>query len=265
MQYLINDIDLSTFGIRPSRIDDSTVGVSGIFDFPKRKGETEYNWGTEIEAFVSADDLKWESRDITFKGLMKAASRAALLSNLQNFAALCKSDEVTFSTPFGVFLVVLENGISVKELRDDLLKFEAKFTQQKIAFTELSLVATGGTGSLIDNYNLRNDFGIIIQDHENYLNVAKRLDVNTTGDYKKSGYREMRDLSVQCLMVHSSMAALVAKMGQFHALLASPGLKTLITSKGDNYACYVKDGFTVSRITTGSSFTAKFNLKLRVV
>lgn len=265
MAYTINNVDLSVFGIKASRVGDSSVGISGILDFPKRKGTTEYSWGTSVEAFVSADDLTWEGRSITFKGLMKGSSAADLRSKFAAFKAACTDGEVTLSTPFGDFDVVLKDGIDTDEIGGNMLRFEVKFLQQEVSFEELTLVPTSGSGAKIDNYNLRNDFGIIIQGHDGYFGVPQRIDIQTSDNYKQTAHRQMRDIQLNCLMVCADVADLLSNMGQFHALLSSAGLRTFTAYTGDTFQFYVKDGFTISRITTAWKCTAKFQLTLRSV
>ncbi|MCW0484069.1 LamG domain-containing protein [Gaoshiqia sediminis] len=261
-RYKINGISLAGFGILPLREKGNAFALSGALDFPRRKGTTERDWGTEIEAFVSAGDLEWEGRDITFRGLMRASSHALLVSNYGDFSDLCKNDELVFSTPFGSFNVVLEKEIKVTELMPTMLKFEAAFTQQDVSFSALTTAATGGAGTLIDGYNLRNDFGIIVQSHSGYFDLAKRIDVNTTGNYKQSGYRDMRNVTLQCLLIGSDLSDMLVKMAQFQALLASPGLHILTSYLGDSFSFYVKDGLQVSQML---DYAAKFTLRLRVV
>ena len=65
MSYKINDIDFSMFGITPIR-GNEPVALTGFLDFPGREGTTERDWGTETEAFVSAADLEWKERKLTF-------------------------------------------------------------------------------------------------------------------------------------------------------------------------------------------------------
>lgn len=44
MIYKFDTIDVIAYGVLPLR-GDGGVAVSGLFDFPKRKGEIERNWG----------------------------------------------------------------------------------------------------------------------------------------------------------------------------------------------------------------------------
>ncbi len=261
MSYIINDTDLSIFGITAIRNKDS-IALSGIFDFPGRDGTTEHEWGTETEAFVSAADLKWKERDIVFAGLMMAETRTLLLQNLTNFSTLCKSDLLSFETPYGTFDVVLKEGITTTKLDDTSYNIEVRLTEQEVAFSILNKVASGGTGYLLSGYNLQNDFGIYVPSITGQLDTPERIEVGTTDYYRKTGYRKPQDITIKCVMIQSNMDDLTNNMNQFLALLSSEGLKEFIDSDGA-YSVYVKDGFTTT--IYAQSGIAKFNLKLRAV
>ena len=47
MIYKFDTIDVTAYGVLPMR-GDGGVAVSGLFDFPKRKGEIERNWGDGV-------------------------------------------------------------------------------------------------------------------------------------------------------------------------------------------------------------------------
>ena len=117
MSYKINNIDLSTLGITPIQ-NSGALAVTGVFDFPSRKGVTEHNWGTEIESFVQSADLEYEGRDISFKGMMKATTRAILITNLNALVALCKSGLLSFETRVGTFAVYMTGEMQIGDWND---------------------------------------------------------------------------------------------------------------------------------------------------
>ena len=52
MSYKLDDIDISSYDAFPyvgqTKDSKDCIAISGVFDLPKRKGTTEYNWGTSI-------------------------------------------------------------------------------------------------------------------------------------------------------------------------------------------------------------------------
>ena len=67
MAYLLNNIDLSTFGITISKL-------TGFEKLPKRKGKTEYSYPNlnGVDAFTDAADIIFEARDLEIKGNLVA-------------------------------------------------------------------------------------------------------------------------------------------------------------------------------------------------
>jgi len=260
MSYKINNIDLSTFGITPIQFSGQSLATSGVFDFPERKGTTEHNWGTEIEPFVSAADIEFEGRDISFKGLMRAANRAAILTNLNNLATLCKSGALTFETRVGTFTVYLTGDIKVIELSLTVITLEIKFRQPVVLFPTAAGAASGGSGYRLSGYSLKSDFGITVNSCTGKLDTPQRIEVKTTDFYTNAAYREPKDIKIGCTMIGSGLSDLTNKMGRLHGLLSQAGLRTLKFPDGTTATVYLKGGFNVSGIT---EYTCQFTLILR--
>lgn len=260
MSYKINNIDLSTFGITPIQQSGQSLAVTGVFDFPNRKGETERSWGTEIEQFVSAADLEFEGRDISFKGLMRGTTRADILSKLTSLTTLCKSGTLTFETRVGIFQVFASGEIQVVELCDTVFIVEIKFRQNVVLFPTAPGVATVGTGYKLAGYSFKSDFGIIVNSIAGRLNTASRIEVKTTDFYANINYRDLKDVKIGCTMLASNLPDLTNKMGRLHGLLSQPGLKTLTYPDGTTDGVYLKGGFIVSGIT---EYACQFTLNLR--
>lgn len=261
--YKINNIDLATFGIIPIKGDDD-LSVVGLLDFPARKGESERSWGVETEVFVSLADLAWAERDLMFQGLIRAATNAELLTRITAFSGLCKSDLAQFETPYGIFGVLLKNDIRVSPLSPTAARIDVNFTQPTVVFPALTQTASGGTGYRLAGYNLKTDFGIYISENSGQRDTPSRIEINTTDMYLKTTYREPKDITLSCFMVQPNISQVVAKMGQFQALLASAGLKAFVSPENESNNVYVKDGFKVS-LEIGGKTIALFNLKLRAV
>ena len=69
MAYLLNNTDLSTFGITISKL-------TGFENLPKRKGKTEYSYPNlnGVDAFTDSTDIIFEARDLEIKGNLVADS-----------------------------------------------------------------------------------------------------------------------------------------------------------------------------------------------
>ena len=252
MSYKINNIDLSTLGITPIQFSGQSLAVSGVFDFPNRKGVTEHNWGTEIESFVSSADLEYEGRDISFKGMMKASTRPSLITNLNSLITLCKSGLLSFETRVGTFAVYQTGEIQVTEWSDTTILIEIKFRQPVVLFST-------PVDPEID-YDLYKDLGIVVTKVDGKLSTSARIEVNTTGLYSNTSYRQPVDIKISCTMIVDNLADMTIKMGLLHELLSQPGLLVLSFPDIISNDVYLKTGFTVS-VTTESS--CQFTLNLR--
>lgn len=110
--YKLNDIPLINYGIVPGRVDGETLAVKGIFDLPKRIGETHHEWAESdgVQPFVDADELFFNGRTILFQGII-VGERPTLKTLLNAFknAVNAFTDVVPFETPYGTYCVLVNS------------------------------------------------------------------------------------------------------------------------------------------------------------
>lgn len=110
MAYKLNDILLSVYGITPGRMDGEGIAVSGIFDMPKRIGDTQYSWAESngVEPYVDADEIFFGGRTIYFKGIL-IGDKTTVKTFLNAFKTAVDAfiDVVPFDTPYGTPLVIV--------------------------------------------------------------------------------------------------------------------------------------------------------------
>lgn len=259
MTYKIDGVDINTFGAYPY-VENSKecIAVSGVFDLPKRIGATEYNWGTSIEPYVDEEDIELDGRNITLSLAIKAHDYKAKLAALKSACIACKK----LYTDFEEFDVVLKGEINIDEwVGLNMAVIDIKFWQQNYNIATLSTTTTGGTEYLLDGYNLYKDFGICVSSRKNIESVAKRIEISTTKPYTKSDYREVRDITLSCMMKGNNIRELYTKMNQFNSLCISPGIRVLTLRENETIQLYFKDGITV---TPRSEKLLDFTLKCRV-
>lgn len=106
--YKLNNILLTAYGILARKAPGHNIAVSGIFDMPKRIGDTHNDWAEEngIDPYVEADDLYFGGRTITFYGYM-VGDRATVEANIQllKTAIDAYTSLVPFETPYGTACV----------------------------------------------------------------------------------------------------------------------------------------------------------------
>jgi len=104
MSYLLNNIDLTTYGILPGQISGSNISMSGVFNLPKRSGVCFHEWAESIQPYVDADEIFFEGRDLSFAGIILGTPDQVVIKlNIFYAAVNLFSDLVVFSTPYGSF------------------------------------------------------------------------------------------------------------------------------------------------------------------
>ncbi len=251
MIYRFDGIDISTCSVLPAR-GDGGYAVSGIFDFPKRKGEIERNWGDTVEPYLNEADMEFGERVI---GLKLVMTDEANWDAFRDAAVACRK----LGTELGDFDVLLADEVSVERLGQKMLKIDMKFRQNRVEFETLTLTASGGTGIRVDDFHLARDFGISVTGVKSDRNIPKRIEVNTTSPYGITRYREKPSFTLECMMNAPDLKEAGARMRQFHALWRQPGTRVLHLADGTSRNVFVKDGFSVSIEGDG---LLKFSLKL---
>lgn len=86
MSYKLDDIDISSYDAFPyvgqTKDSKDCIAISGVFDLPKRKGTTEYNWGTSIEPFVDAEDIELDGRTLVLSLVVRSENVKSQLDKL---------------------------------------------------------------------------------------------------------------------------------------------------------------------------------------
>lgn len=206
-------------------------------------------------------DIELDGRALTLKVCIKGDSVADYRAKLDGYKSACIFCRKLY-TEFGEFDVVLKDTIDVEEYVENLMAIvTAKFWQQEVVLPRLIILPSGGTGNLLDGYNLSIDFGIYIALRKDDKNISKRIEVSTTMPYTQTRYRELGNATFECTMIGDTLD-LYSKISQFQALCMGSGLRSLKLSGNDFYNLYFKDGMAVK---APSSTLLKFDLKCRVV
>lgn len=237
MIYKLNNISISSFDATPSP-ENGHLALSGILDLPKRIGATEYNWGTSIEPFVDAEDIELDGRTLT----LNVAIRKIDLDAFKSACVACR--ELSFD--YDTFQVIQKDEIKV-DIVGDYCRVSVPFWQNEIVLPEITVIPSGTGEYRIDNFNLVKDLGIHVSQSGNLLNIAGRIDVQTTELYTRTNYRGTRTIDLSCSMAGINFGDIYNKMLQFHSLLMSPGIHTL-SIRNNTFPVYFKDGLTANII-----------------
>lgn len=268
--YKINGTPISNWGVFASPEKPMTLAVTGCLDLPSRKGDTEYNWGTETEIFVNSADIEFEGREMTFRGFIQSSSVENLLIKLDSFKAACLANNVAFQTPVGTFNVFVKGEIKVDEFRGKPIAFiTIPFYEETVSFVTLPAPIGSSSFYSIGGYNLNDNFGAKVTQVNDSLGAAQMNEVKTTATYKKTQYREPRDMEFKCAVIATSLSALATNTNRLAALLASPGTKEVAVPYGETivraYYGYCKEGMKVEYIgTKAGNAIAELYFKMRI-
>lgn len=261
MSYRLDNIDIASLGAVGVSSGEATA-LKGEFDLPKRKGETERSWGTEIEAYVEKEDIALEGRNLTLSVMIKGNTLSDFHRKIDAFKQSCIACH-KISTDLGVYDVIQKDDIIItEEYGFNLATVSAKFWQETVEIPALSFIGSGGDGFLLDNYNLYKDFGIVVSERKSNQNTGKRIEVSTTQPYTQTKYRDRTTATLSCAMIGRDLSDLYLKICQLHALCIKPGLRSLFCPDNTRLSLYFKEGITV-KVEHESVLT--FDLKMRIV
>lgn len=259
MSYKFNGVDVSAWGVAPMA-EDGGVMLDGVFDLPKRTGETEHNWGTEVEAYVEREDITLDGRKLSMKLMLKAADGDDYAVKLAGFKRAC-IELRRLECEFGVLEVLVKDEVGVEELPEFRAVITLSLWQQAVALP-LPPVEAGSGGVGLDGYGLKEEFGFVVGEWKDVRSVGKRIEVPTTELYLRTGFRERMDVVVGCCARGNSWQELHGRMMRFYALCMLPGARRLRLPNGEDVEVYFKEGVTV---TADYGFVLMFDLKMRMI
>lgn len=109
--YKLNNISLESYGIIPGQISGESIAIKGIFDLPKRIGDTHHSWDEtdSVEPFVDNGQIFLGGRTIIFAGLI-LDTKIGVETKLQALrtAIAAFTDVARFETPYGTACVFVK-------------------------------------------------------------------------------------------------------------------------------------------------------------
>lgn len=247
---IFNDITLKDLGI-------VVQFVHGFLDMPKRKGETEYDWGDVVEPLVSAEDIYFGERNIIVEALWDERSGVTFKAASEALEVI--TDTRPLVTEYGTYQVRFDEMKVVKSYKGGKT-LQLKFLELNPDLSGGLPTSSGSTSIRIDGYDLFVQFGLLVQ--ETTFHEIEKLKSSKETTYKSnflSIYRKPQELNVKVTGIYASKAEMTTKINALNATLAKEGLRHFYY-KGEGFQCYIDDGFKVDvkrlRVT--------INLKLKV-
>lgn len=274
MSFLLNSVDLLTYGIRAGRANGSNICLAGCFDLPARIGVTSHDWDEEdgTEPFVTADEIMFAGRDVSFYGTIFGTNTeintylAALKVSIDGLVAA--GGLVSFETPY------CDMGIYVKNVVVERFHGAASIT---INFRETIVVLTGGTlpstganNNQIDGIPL-SSFGLYLSGSKDLYDIAELKDQHFTR-YGEEGApvpapkRKSKTLSLNGFVCGTSLSDFQDKIKALYLIFSSAGTRTIKLNNEVSVVCFATEGFRVSNVFIyNQGVIANFDMKLTIV
>jgi len=266
--YSINGNPISNYGCIASPKESGCLAITGAFDFPARDGDIEHDWGSETEPFLNALDMKFKPNVCTLSLFLSGTNNAIYQQSLTNIKSQL-TNMGYLSSSYGLFLdqIKTTGEINVNEfLNKNCAKVEAKFEVANGVLSGTLGTASGGSGYLLSNYNLKADFSLLVQRRIDNKSFGSFKDADTTEPYEKSiTIREPRDIGLDVVIMTIDIPSFLNKISRFHQLLSLPNPLVLRFPDGQTINVFCRDGFKISRIQILGGIYAKFYLKLREI
>mgnify|MGYP006293558329 CR=1 FL=1 len=254
MAYTIQGNSFSSYNMQ-------VVSCMGALDFPGRLGEADYDWNDDhgVEAYVLVDDLHWDGREIT---LLVWYNGSNLNSDMATFRSHYAGGSITLVTSYGTHTVTLKE-IKLRQVftSNKKIVLTIKFWEPEVTVPSVP-AATGGSGITLGDYDFLQDFGLHAEKIEGMSNVNYREKELTYGitpvQYSPSRVNQRFNLILNGH--YSTLANLVDNINDLHAVLRSPGMKTLSYS-GLTAPVYFADKATVTIIHNALIATVRLTLR----
>ena len=221
------------------------ISSMGALDMPGRLGEADYDWNDDhgVEAYVLADDLHWDGREIT---LLAWYNGSNFNSDIAAFRAAYAGQDITLVTSYGTHTVQMsEIRLSQVYTSNKKIVLTIRFWEPEVTVPEVP-EAVGGSGVKLGDYDLLKDFGLYAEKIEGMSNVNYREKELTYGVAPRQYCfsRINQRFSIILNGHYATMSSLIENINDLHAVLRSPGMKTL-TYGGLTAPVYFADKATV--------------------
>ncbi|MDO9554524.1 hypothetical protein [Rhodonellum sp.] len=279
MEYYINDIALSTFGIIPgqAKTKGSNLALSGHLDFPKRINKTSHSWGDRdgIEPYVSTEEMQFAGRDIDFHFLLEADSVTSAHAKIFGLYSLIEglTGLATLSCDFGSWSVFVRDEIQITDLGRGALSGVIPF---KEPVCDLSgLVPTEPNPDLIEGIDGVSwsslgfalvDFrqlGISSSSIEGMLNRPKpksgEFNSYATEGFQitKTGARKYKLIGGIEAVDYETLKTIISGL---YALFGSAGTRVLYLSGDLIRIVYCEEGFEIDQVVLDYKATARITI-----
>ena len=251
MAYILNSVNLTTYGITAGHASGSNIAMQGCFDLPERTGKCFHEWGDShsIEPYVASGDIFFAGRDIVFHGSI-IGTNAVINNYLDSFRTAIKAFTglVTFSTPYGDFSVQVKS--VTPEYFNGGVRVIITFREPVVTLTGGELPATGSNDYTIDGIPM-SSFGLYTSKAE-ALHDLPELKEQFFTKYGAEGYqivkRKNNILDSNGFIIASGLTDFQNKIKALYLLFKSSGTRNIKLNDEVYIECFANEGFKVENI-----------------
>ncbi|AOR28717.1 hypothetical protein FORMB_16780 [Formosa sp. Hel1_33_131] len=236
------------------------VGYNGILDMPSRLGDTFYDWGDWQQPLVDDEDIFWKSKEFSLNVVFDERRTNKTLKSIVN--EISNLPECLLESKYGNFQVKVK-AIQKVNSYENITKLSILFNERIPQLNATLLGPVGGNGLLIDGYDFKKDFGIVIRKVKplDYVPITKQLSTTVFNTSQiLSDHRNFKVFELDCAMAYSSASELKETTDKFKKLLSLGGYR-VITFENESYNCFLTEGFKV--VFVGEN-VIKFKLLLNI-
>lgn len=267
MAYLLNGINISTYGIVAGHSGNSNIALSGCFDLPSRSGKCFHSWGDidSVEPYVDLGNMIFNGRDLLFNGSIFGTNSVIndYLKSLYD-AIGAFTDTVTLVTSYGSFSVYIKSVTPI--MFHGGAKIIIVFREPVVTLTGI-LPAVGASGYTIDSIPFLS-FGLYLSKAEALHDLPELKEQQFT-IYGSEGYqitkRQNKTLDFNGFIIGTSLADFQSKVSALYKLFSSTGTRNIKINDEINVDCFAIEGFKIENVHFFGQVIANFKASLMIV
>lgn len=264
MSYLLNSVNISTYGITPGHASRSNISLAGCYSMPERTGKTFHSWGEydSVEPYIATSEIIFAGRDITFTGAVFGtvpvitAYLKLLYTAIGAFSGL-----VTFATPYGSFSVFVKS--VTPKLVNGAASIEIVFREPVVTLTG-TLPDVGSSNYTIDGRPF-SSYGLYLSKAEALHDLPEMKEQIFT-QYGSEGYqitkRQNKTLEFNGFIVGTTLANFQSRVSALYKCFSSSGTRNIKINDEINVDCFAIKGFTIDNVLINGEVIANFKASL---
>lgn len=270
MSYILDGVNLNTeYGFYPGRHDNSSLGLAGFLDMPKRLGKCYHDWGAihGVQPYTSANEIRFGGRDLSLVGFIMGSSKSDCAIKLNNLSKQIDgfTGAVDLVSNWGTQSVFVNAPVVGDYFSDTCLKVSIGFREPNPDISGTLPTDSGGVDG-IDGISFEEMGGYLVSFGGDRRNRPQPKSFEVT-QYEREIYKTTKQsetkLNLRIFMEQPNFAIFEQKIRGLYALFSKPGERNLIIEHDFYRRVFAIDGFEVSELYNyGSSFTGYVSIDL---